>query len=373
MYCRLLDDLDTQARHAPDRISWARAACKIAVHRARQGQVDEAHTLILRVRETFGGQLHHEIAPWVMLAEGVIHYFRLEMRMSWERLRRAYALAVALRMESAQPTCAAWMAVIAHERSDYDEMSRFLIEVFEKSDTEDHHARGRASAVLAVATHMTGNYELARRWYDKARLHAAAQGDQAMISAMLFNVAVCRVANLLLVDTFDSVPEKEIVRANMEIGSFRTYDSAVGAISFEELTPLIRGHLHLINKEFPEALDFLEGINKDKLPLREVSLWMASKAWCLASLGRSEEAWCLVSPAISALTPKSDTDDFAYVYGRAAQVANLCERWNDAARLGSLATMHREKYRSEQLTAQARLGSVAATILDLLAKKKGPE
>jgi tetratricopeptide (TPR) repeat protein len=298
LYCRLLDDLDSQARNAQDRVSWARAACKIAVHLARQGQVDEAHALILRVRETFGVELHHEIAPWVMLAEGVIHYFRLDMKMSWERLRRAYALAVGLKMESARSACAAWMAVIAYERSDLDSLSKFLLETFEASDVKDHHSRGRACMVLAAAIHLAGSYELARRWYDKTRLHAAAEGDQAMISAMLFNVASCRATNILIEDVFGDVSDKELLRADMEVGSFRTYDSAVGAISFEQLTPLVRGQLLVVGKKYPQALAMLETIDPNKLPTRDVAMWLASRAWCYANLEDQHQALSFADRAI---------------------------------------------------------------------------
>lgn len=372
MYCRLLDDLDSQARNAPDRVSWARAACKIAVHRARQGQVDEAHALILRVRETFGAELHHEIASWVMLAEGVIHYFRLDMKMSWERLRRAYALAVALKMESARSTCAAWMAVIAYERSDHDGMSKFLVETFETSDIEDHHARGRACLVLAAAIHIGGSYELARRWYDKARLHAAAEGDQAMISAMLFNVAACRAINILIDDAFGVISDKELLRADMEVGSFRTYDSAVGAMSFEQLTPLIRGQLQLVGRKYSQALELLKAIDATKLPLRDVALWLASQAWCYANLGQPQEAWQFAERAISSLSSKNDTDEFAYVYGRLTQVATLCVKPDDAARFGELAAAHLSRHRLEQSNALAQLAPISEKIDSLITHKKSP-
>lgn len=348
MYCRLLDDLESQARNATDRVTWARAACKIAVHRARQGQAEEAKALILRVRETFGVELHHEIASWVMLAEGVGHYFKIEVKPGWERLRRAYALAVALRTESALPWCAAWMGLIALENAKYDEMTRFLVEAFERSDEKDHHARGRASLILADTIHMSGSYQLARPWYERARRHATAEGDQATISAMLFNVAICRAANILVDDAFGEVAPSDLLRANLEVGSFTTYDFAIGAISFEESTPLVRGQLLLVGKKFPEASRLLDCVQSAKLPKREFPLVQISRAWSYANQGLADQALELTSVAIGALRSGDDEDNLAYVYGRAKQIAELLERHEEAEKFAELGRVHLANHRASQ-------------------------
>lgn len=371
MYCRLLDDLETQARNAPDRVAWARAACKIAVHRARQGQLDEAKSLILRVRETFGVELHHEIASWVMLAEGVGHYFKLEMKPGWERLRRAYALAVALRTESALATCSAWMGLLALENCKYEELSRFVVEAFERADIEDHHARGRASLILADALHMAGSYSLARRWYEQARRHATAEGDQAMLGAMLFNVAICRAANILVSDAFGEVSEAELLRANMEVGSFRTYDFAVGAIPFEEATPLVRGQLMLVGRKFPEASAMLDSVQSERLHRRDFPLLQISRAWSYANQARLDEAWELTGLAIAKLSEGDDLDNLAYVYRRAKQVAEFCSKGDEASTYDSLAQNFLLKHRAAQATTLELMLQTAQRI-DSIPKKEGP-
>ncbi|MEK8053493.1 hypothetical protein AACH10_24770 [Ideonella sp. DXS22W] len=368
MYCRLLDDLETQARNATDRVAWARATCKISVHRARQGQAEEAKALILRVRDTFGVELHHEIASWVMLAEGVGHYFKIEVKPGWERLRRAYALAVALKTKSALPWCSAWMGLIALENAKYEEMSKFLVETFEQSDEQDHHARGRASLILADTIHMAGNYQLARPWYERARRHATAEGDQATISAMLFNVAICRAANILVDDAFGEVPPSDLLRANMEVGSFTTYDFAVGAISFEESTPLVRGQLLLVGKKFPAASRLLDCVQSDKLPKREFPLLQISRAWSYANQSRPEEAWRLTSIAIEALTAGDDQDNLAYVYGRAKQIAERLERPQDAGRFAELGREHLANHRAIQRATLSHALQTADRINSLLKK-----
>lgn len=371
MYCRLLDDLDSQARNAQDRVSWARAVCKIAVHRARQGQVDEAHALILRVRETFGVELHHEIAPWVMLAEGVIHYFRLDMIMSWERLRRAYALAVGLKMESARSACAAWMAMSTFNISRFDDMTNFLREVLDGADVNDHHARGRAGLVLADAYHSADRYDLARRWYDYTRNQAAAEGDQALISAMLFNVATIRTANVRIASAFGISREQETLRARMEVDSSRTYDAAVGANSCEGATPLMRGQLMVVEGKYSDALNIFSGIDESLLRRSEVPLLLADRALCYASTAQESLAQQLLSRCREQIVNLTHPDDLAFTFGRLAQTAQILGLCAESAKYKALAaeklTDHL-KYQADMLNNL----SILTSTLSIPVKQKGP-
>ncbi len=348
MYCRLLDDLETQARNATDRVHWARAACKISVHRARQGQHQEAQALILRIRETFGVELHHEIAPWVMLAEGVGHYFLQQQKPAWERMRRAYALAVALRMDAAKSSSAAWMAFVTYNMSRFDDMLAFLREVLVGSDVNDHHARGRAALVLADCYHSADRYDLARRWYDRTRIHAAAEGDQGLISAMLYNVAAIRTANNRIASAFGIRSEKEELRARMEAGSSMVYDKAVGARSWEDSTPLMRGQQYVIEEKFEQALELFEPIDERALHRADVPILLADRAYCFARLMQDEKSKSLVQRCSEALGCLTHPDDLAFVYSRLAAIARLAGTPNEAARCQTLADEHLDAHREFQ-------------------------
>lgn len=348
MYCRLLDDLESQARNATDRVGWARAACKISVHRARQGQHQEAQALILRIRDTFGVELHHEIAPWVMLAEGVGHYFMQQQKPAWERMRRAYALAVALRMDSAKSSSAAWMAFVTYNMSRFDDMLAFLREVMVESDINDHHARGRAALVLADSYHSADRYDLARRWYDRTRIHAAAEGDQGLISAMLYNVAAIRTANNRVASAFGVRSEKEELRARMEAGSSMVYDKAVGARSWEDSTPLMRGQQFVIEEKYEQALELFERIDERGLHRADVPILLADQAYCFARLVDFEKSKSLVQRCSESMGCLTHPDDLAFVHSRLAAIARQVGSPDEAERCQSLADKHLAAHREFQ-------------------------
>ena len=155
------------------------------------------------------------------------------------------------------------------------------------------------------------------------------------------------------------------------MGSFRTYDFAVGAVSFEEATPLVRGQLFLVGKKFDDARKLLESVHSERLPKREVPLLLVSQAWCYANLGELESAWCFVIRALAGVSDKDDRDNLAYVYGRAAQVAQICEKAQQAAEYCAIAHDHLAAHRRSQAETFTQLMR-AVDAVDNIPKKEGP-
>lgn len=361
MQNRLLEDLDQKIRTTSSRVDWSRLMCRKSVLLARQGQLDAAQRQIDQVRKVWGEELHHEVASWVMMAEGVLHFFRLDTHMAWERLRRAHALAVALRTESSRASCAAWMALLAFNGSRYDEMCERLREVLTEAAAEDHHARGRACLIIADAYHVAGRWDLARPWYDRARHHAACEGDQAMISATLYNTAAFRTANVRLTDAFGELDDFERERAETEAGSSMTYDAAVGAMSIEDYTPLMRGQLLGVVRKFEDALKMFSAIDPQRIRKEEQALLLAERAWCHSRLNQSEIAVELAEAALEQSTVFTEADDLAYVTARLADAYMACNDDHTAASLRTRAEAHYEAHRQFQLELIAKLDSMGLT------------
>ena len=330
MNSRLLKTLNTQASGTRDPVVWARAVCRAASHFARHGQTKDALTSIGVVRAQFGNELQHEVASWLMLAEGVLHFFHMETHQAYDRIRRAYGLAVALRTDSAIPSCAAWMAHIEFNDGAYDKMVSHLSEALTRAAADDHQARARASLVLADAYHLADQYILARPWYERARLSAAAEGDEATLSAMLYNVAAFRAANVRLADTFGIENSKETHRASMETSSSVNFDYAIGTQGLGFLTHILRGLMLTIDRKYSEALQSFDFLADESLPKRTLAPIYADRAWCNVNLGRNELAWQCSMRAIDELKALSEADDIAYVESRVAQVAK-CLNFEEAA------------------------------------------
>lgn len=365
MASRLLAQLDEDARTATSPETWSRAVCRSAAYLARQGFSAEANDRILKVRNAFGGELHVDVASWVMLAEGVLHFTLGEMYQAYDRIRRAYGLAVALRSESARPSCAAWMAHIEFNSGRFDLMCTHLIEVLIDAKPEDYNARGRACAVLADAYQRAGRYDLARPWYEQTRLHATAEGDQAMLSAVLYNVAAFRTANLRLADTFGELDTSEMKRAIMEANSSLTYDFAVGSTSFISLGPMLFGQLLCLDGRFSEASILLDEIIEKNLRPSDLVLLLCDRAWCYANLDRHLEAEEICSKVISSISALTDTDDIAYTNFRISQIFQLLNGESELSRMfRSQAITAIDAHKAFQIKLLTKLTIVAESIAE---------
>lgn len=348
MDSRLLATLNAQAGSTRDPVIWARAVCRAASHFARHGRTEDALISIGVVRAQFKTELHHEVASWLMLAEGVLHYFKAQTRQSYDRIRRAYGLAVALRTESALPSCAAWMAHIEFYDSKYDEMAKHLEEALTLAAPDDHQARARASLVLAMSYHLADEYQLARPWYERARLHAAAEGDEATLSAMLHDVAAYRASNVRLVDTFGGDIEKEAHRASMETSSSVNFDFAIGHQGLDFLTLMLQGLIFTINRKFIDALRVFNLIRYESVPEKMRPSINVDRAWCLVNTDRRDQAWELAEAALNDMEIIVEDDEIAYAYSRLSQVAAECGRFDESVNFRGHAERALERHRAFQ-------------------------
>jgi tetratricopeptide (TPR) repeat protein len=280
-----------------------------------------------------------------------LHFFQWQTYEAYDRIRRAYGLAIALKTTSAIPSCAAWMAHIEFNEGAYDKMVTHLQESLKNAALDDYQARARASLVMADAFHLSGEYQLARPWYEKVRQHAASEGDEATLSAMLYNVAAFRAANVRLADTFGlEISGSEAHRVSMESSSSLNYDYAIGTNGLGFLTPILRGLVLTISQKYTEAIDVLATIDDTAIPKRTIAPILADRAWCNLNIGNIDKAWILAERAVESIESTSDADDAAYVESRVSQIAEKIGRPADAAshRARSLAflTVHQDFQRS---------------------------
>ena len=358
MDSRLLATLNAQASSTRDPVLWARAVCRAASHFARHGMTREALKSIGVVRAQFGNELHHEVASWLMLAEGVLHFFQVQTRESYDRIRRAYGLAVALQTESALPSCAAWMAHFEFNECMYDKMATHLAEALTLAKPDDHQARARASLVMADAFHLAGRYDLARSWYEETRQRAAAEGDEATLSAMLYNVAAFRAANVRLADAFGLEITKEAHRAKMEAASSFNYDFAIETQGLEFLTKMLCGLISTIQKEYKSAFDIFSSINLTSIPKRMLGPIYADLAWCCVNLGDLDKGWEFAQLASNSLSDISEADDRAYVACRISEVAVRCNHVEEACAFREAAIFSLETHRSFQERLLTQLNAI---------------
>lgn len=367
MHSRLLADLDRRMRSSADDVGWARDMCRAALHLGRQGRDDLATQAIGHVRAHYGHELEPEVACWLMLAEGVLHFYALRYPQARDRAQRAHAIAAALNVVRARPSCAAWMAVIEFDDNRFAPMIERLDEALGLARADDHQARARAALVLADAIHYSGDFARARRWYDQVRHHAGAEGDQGTLSAMLHNTAAFRASHIRLAEAFAPAEMPAGAKLSLiEANSAWAYDTAIGTRSFQTLIPLMQGHMLAVHQRFDAAQRMLEPIDPAQMPAKHRAARLADLAWCDARLGRPDAARARSSQAHEQLGLADEPDEQAFVLARLAAIEQvLGVQWFDNARVRAEAALeaHRAMQRAlaEQLRAlEARLDARAA-------------
>ncbi len=355
MESRLLKTLADQARSGTDRDSWARAVCRSASHYARQGHTDQAMAAIASVRAQYGNDLSASAGTWLMLAEGIMHFFDDRWVEGFDRARRAYAIAFAANLVEAKPTCAAWMAHMHFNALRFEAMAIHLEEALTLARNDDHQARARASLVLADALHYAGDFQLARPWYERTRIHAAAEGDEATLSALLHNVAAFRAGNVRMADTFSVASPIEAKHALMQANSAWNFDTAIGTASFQMLVPLLQGQLLAVQRDFLAAERMLKTVDASALEKKSIPLLWVDMAWCLAAQGRSADARKFATDAESLIDAKTDIDEVAYINSRLAQIAERRGDTVEAAARRAIASTALATHRQVQANLNRRL------------------
>ena len=359
---RLLASLLDQARTAPNKLEWARSVCRAAAHNARSGRFDDSIAKITQVRAEFGPNLHAHVASWLMLAEGVLHWCQFEAQPAYDRIMRAHALAVAFRAEAALPSCAAWMALVEFNLSQYAKMAQHLDDAFTLARPDDHQARGRATLVLADAYHLASGYPLARPWYEQARRHATTEGDEATLGAMLFNVAVSRMVNVRLEEAFNALPEAEADRLDLETGGSMTFDALTRNKSQEPWRHLLHARLLTLQRKFQLALDAFAKTNVAAMNNRSMQpLVKIDQAWCLIHLGEQQKASELAAEALEEMPKVTDPDDRAFGFKRLSQLASMAGHTDLASALDVQAQDALEEHRAAQKDLLALLNGIRAS------------
>ena len=337
---------------------WSRTVCRASTHFARHGMMKEAMKAISVVRDHFGKEVPQEITSWLLLAEGVIHYFKVQTREAYERISQAYSLAVESKSEIVLPICAAWLANIEYYDCAYDSMAIHLEEAIRLAKPDDHQAHARAALTLADAYHVAGEYELARPWYFKARNRAADDGDTATLSAMLLNVAAVRASNVRIADTFGFESTKEANRAALEAASSRHYDHAIDTLGLDFLAKMLRGVIFTIQKKYPEAIEIFSEVDTSKLQKQMHSPYYVDIAWCYINQQNADEAGMYFRLAEKTLSDIAEADDLAYTLSRLSQISKIQGQPEEAAKYKEQADVALKSHRLFQAQMLLRLNSI---------------
>ena len=323
MASRLLTQLAARIAAARNPVEAACLRAQRGIYLARQGKYEAAQAIVTAVRDEFGTRPNAEVTAWISLVEALIHFYSHPGPNAMDRLRRAHALGQAMQHPVLVPLSAAWLAHIEFNDNRMEPMLQHVQEALRLAQPDHHAALARVSLVVADAFHYAGRFDLAKDWYAKVRQHALAEGDDAMISAMLHNVAAFRANEVRLADAFGSPTPLEAKRALMETESTANYDVGIGTLSMSLLIPLMRAQLMTATGQFSEALAIFDEVLERESPEnleRRKACFYADRAWCHCQLGQDRLALAYVDRACERIESPADIDDVASTHARLAAV-----------------------------------------------------
>ncbi|OWQ90450.1 hypothetical protein CDN99_13965 [Roseateles aquatilis] len=349
---RLLKQLDKDIAAAKSPMASAGARAKRAMLLARHGAVVEAREALTALHQLSFQHPHPEIGAWLHLAEGLMSYYNgFVVQQAQDRIQRAQTIAATLpALAEVRVLAAAWLAQLAFIRHDPAALVEHARRCLDEAGPDHNVAQARVAMAMGVGWHYAGDIEIAQRWYIRARRHASMEGDDASLSALMFNMAGMRASQL----------RRESLSAHaargpellLTVDSVRHYDAAVGAQMMNELTPVLRAQVLTMQGRFDEARQLYEEHLPQAMSLgleRLGSSLLSDLAWCRVNLGQHELALSQAREAEIELDPDCELDDRAITHSRLAQTFRLLSETADADRHQTLADEAWAQFGAQQL------------------------
>ncbi|EHR73098.1 hypothetical protein BurJ1DRAFT_4299 [Burkholderiales bacterium JOSHI_001] len=345
---RLLQSLDQQLQQCTDRTERSRLISRRAIHLARLNQLDEAKGEISKLRMELGTELDAGSGAWILLADGIISFFDFDIEKSFDRLRRSLGIGKSAGIISIVPLSSAWMAHIYFHKGDYESTVQNLQYSIGFSEVDDYPSRCRTAMVASNFHGFANQPDNARKWSNKARIHATAEGDEASLAALLFNITIYRVNEFRIASAFDLPLPSDYQSLLLELKSSLAFDELADGVALPRGPSILRAHTLVIEREFPEAVAMLrQGLSSGVVTFNRATV-EADLAFALANIGEMEAAKEILSQARESISAAFDPDDLAFACARISGTYRMFGDLESGAQFLTQAKSHLREYRDLQ-------------------------
>ena len=318
---RLVKRLDAEIAAATDLGAKSCLQVQRALLFARHGHSVAAREQLTALHQLAFQHPSAELGAWLHFAEGLMSYYTDFSGDTKDKIARALTIARHVNMTSLIALSTAWLAQVAHMRNQPEEMLRYAHECDALAALDDHGARYRLCMVIGLAHQYAGLVKPAQAWYLAAKQHAVADGDEAAMSALMYNMAEMRTAQARR----ESLANVVIGKIGLLLGadSVKHYDAAVGGSVNSHLTAVLRAQVLTVDGEFEQARTLFESHLPQTMSAglaRLGSSMLADLAWCRVNTGQNEHALLQARESELELDPSCDIDDRAATHSRLTQV-----------------------------------------------------
>lgn len=301
---------------------------------SRIGQFDKVRAELAALHERYDSRPNAEISAWLNLVEGLLIFSKEMGYAASDKFKRAHALSRAAGLVRLRALSAAWLAHVNFLEADVDAMSIHVGEALSLVEPSQFSTLCRVSLVVAQGYHQGGRLDLALPWYFSARDNAISDGDDAMISALMHNMAWLRASNLRQQQLLGISECSESDYSLLSAQSTANYDLLVGVVSLQAHVPILRAKLLTLNGRSAEAMvlfdEHLRTAVAEGLGRLQADL-IADRAWCRLQVGQVEEARADAALAEECIDPMGQFDDRAFAHSRLAEVFSALGELTSAA------------------------------------------
>lgn len=293
-----------------------------AAYLARIGAFADAEAILSELRREFGDGKSGRVTVMLMLAEGLLAYFRDLDPLAQDRVGRAHLLSVAARSGPLSALTSAWMAHVTFNLHRHEAMGRAIRSCIDTVSAGDVQAKCRLSLTLGDAFLVSEQRAISRAWYARARDSAIQLGDHAAIGALTYNQAALSVFGCRLASLASPLESAVVHSAAAEVRSAMNYQGIAQLTSLNHLLDDAMASILVLQQRFGEALARLERVieaNSPVSPSGHMVTTLCDAALCQASLGRGDEFDGLVSRIDTAQLDRRTADDRAVGYGALSQ------------------------------------------------------
>lgn len=347
----LLESATKDLSQAADDRTRVEALTRIAVYLARRGDSGPAQSAIARVRTESPSTYYTLAIAGANLAEGVLAYCAVDFETAADKLKRAMAMADSIHAHRLHQWSSAWSCHVECNVDQFENAALLAKSVFANAEADHHSALARAAVTVAGAMNLLNGREAAQSWYEIARRHAVAEGDDLTIDAVLHSVAAYRLNDLRLAELDSKLYRVDVERASLELASSINYDRLKSPFSFRWMLPLLDIHLAMSRGDLAKAAGLImTWLDKcaSSAPGRHASIVTADLAYCYASIGELDAALARSTEAILSIPPACAKDDIAVINFQCARVAQIANMPDQAARFLEASKSNLEAFRAQQ-------------------------
>lgn len=220
---------------------------------ARIGKFDDARSIVTELRQEFGEANSSSVTVWVMLTEGLIHYYENLSVQARDRIVRAQLLSKALGDNELAALASAWRAHLEFEHSDFSGMTASIESALSLASSTNYAAHTRAAMVLSDCYFLCGDRVNGQKWFMRSRDTALKEGDQASIEALLYNKAAFTLARLRAQSCFGSIEPEQLALLRMELSSAKNLQDIANIQALTQIVHLCDARLLLLERKFDQA------------------------------------------------------------------------------------------------------------------------